>query len=85
MYTIKMENKNFKKIEDLLVEILKCPRDLLKDENGPNQISNWDSITHMEIISKVEEAFGIQLDIDEINQIDTFGALKNVLKKHGKL
>jgi acyl carrier protein len=80
-----MENKNLKKIEDLLSDILKCSKDLLKDENGPNQISNWDSITHMELISKVEEAFEIQLDIDEINQIDTFGALKKVLKKHGKL
>jgi acyl carrier protein len=80
-----MENKNIKKIEDLLSGVLKCSKDLIQDTNGPNQISNWDSITHMELVSKVEEEFGIQFDIDEINQIDTIGALKNLLNKHGVL
>ena len=72
-----------KEFENLLTDILKCSKDDLKDENGPDQIPNWDSITHMEMVSKIEEAFNIQLDVDEINQIETIGAMKEVLKKHG--
>jgi acyl carrier protein len=74
---------NLEELENLLTDVLNCSKADLKDENGPNKISNWDSITHMEMISKIEDKFSIQLDVDEINQIDTIGSIKNVLKKHG--
>jgi len=73
---------NLEELENLLTSVLNCSKADLKDENGPNKISNWDSITHMEMISKIEDKFNIQLDVDEINQIDTIGTLKKVLKKH---
>jgi acyl carrier protein len=68
--------------ENLLVEVLRCSKNDLKDENGPTQISNWDSITHMELVSKIEEKFNLHLDVDEMNQMDTIGAIKNILRKH---
>ena len=74
---------NLEELENLLIDILHCSKVELKDENGPNQISNWDSITHIEIISKLEDKFNIQLDVDEINQINNIGLIKDVLKKHG--
>lgn len=77
------EANNLGTLKNLLVDILNCREEDLKDENGPDQISNWDSITHMELISKIEDKFDIELDVDEINQMDTIGLIKNTLKKHG--
>ena len=60
---------NLDKFEEVLRETLRCSKEDLKDENGPNEIVNWDSISHMEMTSKLEEKFDIELDVDEINQI----------------
>lgn len=74
---------DLEKLENLIIDILKCSKSDLKDEHGPSEISNWDSITHMELISKIEEGFNIHLDVDEMNQIDTIGSMKGVLRKQG--
>lgn len=68
--------------EELLTGVFKCSKDELKDANGPNEIPNWDSISHMEMTSKLEEKFNIELDVDEINQMDSIGKIKEILKKH---
>tara|TARA_Y100000034_G_C6713089_1_gene315097 strand:+ start:423 stop:662 length:240 start_codon:yes stop_codon:yes gene_type:complete len=73
---------NLDKFEEVLRETLRCSKEDLKDENGPNEIVNWDSISHMEMTSKLEEKFDIELDVDEINQIETIGAIKDTLNKH---
>ena len=73
---------NLEKLEGLLIDLLKCSKDDLKDENGPDNIPNWDSITHMEMVSKIEDNFNIEFDVDEINEMDTIGAIKKLLTKH---
>lgn len=73
---------NLNKLEEVLIQVLGCKKEDLRDENGPNKITNWDSITHMEMTSKIEESFGVEFDVDEINQIDTIGKIKTLLKKH---
>ena len=73
---------NLENLEGLLVDTLTCSKDDLGDESGPDKLVNWDSITHMEMVSKLEEKFDIELDVDEINQMDTVGAIKEVLRKH---
>ncbi len=74
---------NIEKLESLVIDLLKCSKNDLKDENGPEQIPNWDSITHMELVSKIEEEFNIQFEVDEINGIENFGLLKKILIQKG--
>jgi len=76
-----MTNENLQKLEELLADTLSCSKSDLKNENGPDQIVNWDSITHMEMISKIEENFDIEFDVDEINEMDTVAKIKDALKK----
>lgn len=75
-----MGNNNLEALESLLIDILKCSKEDLKDDNGPDNLINWDSITHMEMVSRIEEKFNINFDIDEINSIDSIGALKSALR-----
>ena len=72
---------NLEELENLLIDLLKCSKDDLKDENGPDNIPNWDSITHMEMVSKIEDNFNIEFDVDEINEMETIGVIKKTLGK----
>ena len=46
--------------------------------------SEWDSMTHMFFITKLEEEYGIELTGDEIADMDTIGDIKKVLISKGK-
>ena len=45
-------------------------------------VPEWDSIGHMELITAIEEAYGIEIDIDDIIDFSSFSKGKDILKKY---
>lgn len=45
-------------------------------------VEAWDSIGHMQLMSALEEAFGIELDIDDIIDISSYEKGKEILAKY---
>lgn len=43
----------------------------------------WDSIGHMNLIASLEEAFGIQFEIDDIIDLSSYEKGKEILTKLG--
>jgi len=61
-------------------------REVFKDANleispemTAHQVANWDSITHLVMISKVEEVFNIKLKLKELMKLKNVGDLLNLL------
>jgi len=53
-------------------------------EKKQDSFENWDSFAHMEIVGKVEQAFGISLEIDEVITLEyPLKFVEIVLKKKG--
>lgn len=42
----------------------------------------WDSIAHMKLISAIEEAFSIHLDVDEIIGMSSYLVAREIVKKY---
>lgn len=55
----------------------------VKDDMNPQNVKNWDSFSHMELVSQLEAEFGLHLEVDEITAMDNILAIKNILKNHG--
>jgi len=70
-------------LKKILSEKLSIPESQISDETAYNKSRNWDSITHLEITSALEEAFGIEFDVDEITAMENVKAIKEILRKHG--
>lgn len=45
-------------------------------------IASWDSIGHMELISQLEDTFGIMLDTDDIVDLSSYNVGKEILAKY---
>jgi acyl carrier protein len=43
-------------------------------------IDGWDSLSHMIIISEVEEEFGIKFKLKELNKLDRLGSLIDLIQ-----
>jgi len=45
-------------------------------------ISAWDSVGHMALMVALEEAFGVELDVDDIIEFSTFEIGQQILTKY---
>jgi len=46
-------------------------------------IPEWDSISHMELMTILEREFSIEMEIDDIIDFSSFELGKNILAKYG--
>lgn len=51
----------------------------LRDDMTASDVENWDSLTHMFMITKVEEVFGIKFKLRELNKLKNVGDLCNTI------
>ena len=45
-------------------------------------IVQWDSVGHMGLIAEIEEAFGIELEMDDVIDFGSYVKGKEILKKY---
>ncbi|MDB4115469.1 acyl carrier protein [Planktomarina sp.] len=45
-------------------------------------IVEWDSVGHMGLIAEIEEAFGIELEMDDVIDFGSYVKGKEILKKY---
>jgi len=57
--------------------------DDLSDELGPDEIEEWDSLAHVEIVTQMEGAFDISFAVMDVSRMYTIGDIKKILKKYG--
>jgi len=53
--------------KETFVELKDKKLDLKKNQSD---FENWDSFSHMELVGKIEQKFGISLDLDEVIELD---------------
>ena len=76
-----MDNK--KKYQDIFIKSLSIDIKKFNEKIKYNEISKWDSIGHMSLISALEEGFGITMDIDDIVDFSSFKKGFDIFKKYG--
>jgi acyl carrier protein len=52
---------------------------VLRDDMTAADVENWDSLTHMMMITKVEEVFSIRFKLKELNKLKNVGDLCNTI------
>ncbi len=55
---------------------------ILHDATTANDIEDWDSLAHMELISRVEAHFSIHFSLGEINNFANVGEMCDCILKH---
>jgi acyl carrier protein len=73
---------NTGKLYDAFAEALNVNLDTVKDDLTYQSIPQWDSISHMVLISTIEEKFDISLATDDVIDMNSVGKAKEILKKY---
>ena len=76
-----MSNK--KKYRDIFIQSLSINEKKFNEKIKYNEISEWDSIGHMTLMSGLEEKFSISMDTDDIVDFSSFEKGIEILEKYG--
>ena len=71
------------KVDQLLKECFGLSDEQLDDNITPDDVENWTSVTHMDLMARFEDELGVQFDVEEITEMDSLGAIRKALKRHG--
>jgi acyl carrier protein len=72
---------NSEKYSNVFIKIFSISKVKLKKLKYQS-IPQWDSVGHMSMISKLEDAFKITMDIDDIVDFSSYEKGKKILKKY---
>lgn len=70
------------KINKILMETLKVSEEQAKQDLTMDDVNNWDSLTHMNLIVAIEDEFGVELSGDDIAEMISFYAIKSTVAKY---
>lgn len=72
-------NEIIEKLTAIFHEIFNDNTIVLRDDMTASDVENWNSLTHMLMITKVEEVFGIKFKLRELNKLKNVGDLCNTI------
>jgi len=52
---------------------------ILRDDLTANHVDNWDSLTHMLLISEIEASFDVKFKLRELNRMKNVGDMIDLL------
>ena len=78
------ENIN-QSLYQLIADVLGLPVEDITDESSPDTLSEWDSITHLNLVMAVEEAFEVQMTPEDALELNSVKLLRLFLEEKGKM
>ncbi|MCZ6815957.1 MAG: acyl carrier protein [Planctomycetota bacterium] len=78
-----MGKTNDRRFYETVAAILQLQVDDVTDEISPENTDTWDSLNQINLMSALEQEFGVTLPIDSLEAVDSVAALKDLLAQHG--
>lgn len=76
-----MDNTNTRLIQ-VFASALSIPEDKVVDSLEYQSIPEWDSVSHMILITELEDVFNISIDTEDVIDISSFLKAKEILVKY---
>jgi len=73
---------NTDKLATAFAEALTIPKETITEELAYQSIPEWDSVTHMILISQLEDAFEIAIETDDVIDMSSVAKAKEILSKY---
>ncbi len=69
------------RIRDVMAGVLELPPEAIGPGFARDGTPQWDSLTHLRLVTALEEAFGIRFDMREVPDLARFEAIEGAILK----
>lgn len=70
-------------LERIFAEVFSIPEKMVNDSLDLREISSWDSMSHMMLIARLEEAFSVEFTGDEIADFRSVRDVREAINRRG--
>jgi acyl carrier protein len=74
-----MNNEILKEIEIVLKKVFHSDEISITESTTAYNIPGWDSLTHMTVISELEDHFNVQFTFDEVSDFNCIGDIIKII------
>ena len=74
---------NLEKIQEVFQKVFSVDTAKLNNDFTSETVENWDSVTQLNLVTAMEEAFDLMLDVDDVYELTSFAKSIEILKKYG--
>lgn len=71
------------KLREIVSSVLVVPNDDNLENLSSANCEDWTSIAQVTLVVEIENAFNIELEMDEAMNMDSFAKIKEILANHG--
>ncbi len=71
------------KLDEVIALALSVPVEEINDDLAYQSIPEWDSMSHMVLMTELETAFSIAIETDDMLEMNTMPKVREILKKYG--
>ena len=72
-----------KRLKHILCKVLEIGEDEIYDRLTPRDVTTWDSMNALILVSELERTFDVRFTFAEVTGVQCVGDIKDVLRKHG--
>jgi acyl carrier protein len=70
-------------LHDVIAHALHIPTSSVTDESTPETLRRWDSLRHLDLMTSIEDAYGVQFSTAEIVLAKSVGDIRRLLLSKG--
>ena len=70
-------------VRELLTEFFALPAETATEQLSQQAVPAWDSLAMVQLIGELQEAFGVEFDIDEIQTLRSYDEIRRCLLRKG--
>ena len=78
-----MSKLNQRELVQIFAEILEVDPASLSDQSAPDNVKGWDSAKSLEIVVALEETLGFEFSAEELSEMASIGATREILTRKG--
>lgn len=74
------EQQIYKKLEEIFMDVFDLDEVDLFEDTTADDIDEWDSLEHINLIEAVEEEFGMKFKMGEVSTMKNVGEMVKIIK-----
>lgn len=71
----------FAKVQEIFRDIFDDESLIIRDETNSDDIEEWDSLNHINLVVAIEKEFKIKFSLDELSALKDVGAMIDLMSK----
>jgi acyl carrier protein len=70
-------------LHEIVARALHVPAASISDESSPETLRRWDSLNHLDLMTEIEEAYGVQFSTADMVRVRSVRQIRDLLREKG--